>query len=286
MKCTHRPRLALQNLGVLSVFSTRTPFGPETNRAFARPSYVMMKACRILIASLVFGLCLFPLAWAQTPVVVELFTSEGCSSCPPADALLVQLSQKTSPGVDLILLGEHVDYWNHGGWSDRFSSAQFSERQSEYEKHLHVAEVYTPQMVIDGHLQLVGNDAAALNHDLQLESVQAKAAQVSLQWEAGDHLKIAVQAPQTKQLHVFLAVTEDGLTTAIAGGENNGRTLQHAAVVRQLRDVGSVKNGSFEKTVEVAPHSGWNTANLKVAVLVQDSDSGPIVGAASLHYQP
>ncbi len=240
----------------------------------------------MLIACLAVGLCCLSPAWAQNPVVVELFTSEGCSSCPPADALLVQLSQKTSPGVSLILLGEHVDYWNHDGWSDRFSSAQFTQRQIDYEKRLQVREPYTPQMVIDGHLQLVGNNAAALNHDLQLESAQPKTAQVSLQWEAGGHLKIAVQAPETKHAHVLLAVTEDGLSTAIAGGENNGRTLQHAAVVRQLRDVGSVKNGSFDKTVEVAPHSGWNTANLKVAVWVQDADGGPIVGAASSHYQP
>lgn len=249
-------------------------------------SYVMKKAYRLLIVCLAFGLCFLSPAWAQNPVVVELFTSEGCSSCPPADALLVQLSQKTSPEVNLILLGEHVDYWNHDGWSDRFSSAQFTQRQIDYEKHLHVTEPFTPQIVIDGHLQLSGNNAAALSHDLQVESAQAKPAQVSLQWEAGGHLKIAVQAPETKHAHVLLAVTEDGLTTAIAGGENNGRTLQHAAVVRQLRDVGSVKNGSFDKTVEIAPHSGWNTANLKVAVLVQDSDGGPIVGAASLHYQP
>jgi hypothetical protein len=248
----------------------------------------MKSTFRILISFLAFGLCYLSPAWAQNPVVVELFTSEGCSSCPPADALLLQLSQKAPPGLDLILLGEHVDYWNRDGWNDRFSSAQFTQRQIDYEKQLHVAEPYTPQMVIDGHLQLVGNDASALNRDLQLESAQAKAkaAQVSLQWEAGGHLKIAVQAPETKHAHVLLAVTEDGLTTAIAGGENNGRTLQHAAVVRQLRDVGSVKNGTFDKTVEVAPHSGWNTANLKVAVWVQDSDGGPVVGAASSHYQP
>ncbi len=246
----------------------------------------MRRAWRILIESFIFGMSFVSCVWAQAPVVVELFTSEGCSSCPPADALLVQLSQKPSPGVDLILLGEHVDYWNHDGWRDRFSSAQFSQRQSDYEKHFHVAEVYTPQMVIDGHLQLVGNDVAALNRDVQLESAQAKTAQVSLQWETGDHLKIGVQAPSTKHLHVFFAVTEDGLTTVIAGGENSGRTLQHAAVVRQLRDVGSVKNGSFEKIVEVSRNSGWNAAHLKVAVLVQDSDGGPILGAASLHYQP
>jgi hypothetical protein len=246
----------------------------------------MKKVFQALLASVVFGLCFSPRAWAETPVVVELFTSEGCSTCPPADVLLVQLSQKTPPGVDLILLGEHVDYWNHDGWSDRFSSSQFSQRQSDYEEHLHVAGPFTPQMVIDGHLQFVGNDVAALQHNLELASTQSKIAQVSLQWEAGDHLKIAVQAAEKTRAHIFLAVTEDGLTTAISGGENSGRTLQHAAVVRQLQELGSVKNGSFDKTVEVSRHSGWNVANLKVAVLVQDGDGGPIIGAASLHYQP
>ena len=107
-----------------------------------------------------------------------------------------------------------------------------------------------------------------------------------MQWETADHLKVAVQAPETTHARVFLAVTEDGLTTAISGGENRGRTLQHAAVVRELRELGKVKNGAFEKSVEVVPHSGWNAANLKVAVLVQDNDDGPIVGAAALRYQP
>ncbi len=246
----------------------------------------MEKAFQALLASVVFGLCFSPRTWAETPVVVELFTSEGCSSCPPADALLVQLSQKTPPGVDLILLGEHVDYWNHDGWSDRFSSSQFTQRQSDYEEHLHVAGPYTPQMVIDGHLQFVGNDVAALKRNLELASTQPKIAQMSLQWEAGDHLKITVQASEKTHAHIFLAVTEDGLTTAISGGENSGQTLQHATVVRELRELGSVKNGPFDKTVEASRHPGWNAANLKVAVLVQDGDGGPIIGAASLHYQP
>lgn len=246
----------------------------------------MKRACQALIASLVFALCFSPRAWAQTPVVVELFTSEGCSSCPPADALLVQLSQKAPPGMELILLGEHVDYWNHDGWSDRFSSAQLTQRQSDYEEHLHVAAAYTPQMVIDGHLQFVGNDAATLRHNLESAAAEPKIALVSLQWEAAGQLKIAVQAPEKTHAHVFLAVTEDGLTTAISGGENSGRTLRHAAVVRELRDLGSVKNGSFERAVEATRHAGWNAANLKVAVLVQDGDGGPIIGAAILHYQP
>jgi hypothetical protein len=246
----------------------------------------VMKKAQALIASVVLGLCLIPRVWAEDPVVIELFTSEGCSSCPPADALLVQLSQKAPPGVDLILLGEHVDYWNHDGWSDRFSSAEFSRRQSDYEEHLHVNGPYTPQMVVDGHLQLVGNDASALKHNLQVASAQPKIARVSLQWEASDHLKIGVQAPAPTRARVFVAITEDGLTTAIGGGENSGRTLHHAAVVRELRELGSVKNGSFEKIVEIARHSDWNAANLKIAVLVQDADGGPILGAASLHYKP
>jgi hypothetical protein len=246
----------------------------------------MKQVVRIVIVAVVFASGFLPRSWAETPVVVELFTSEGCSSCPPADALLVQLSQKAPPGVDLILLGEHVDYWNHGGWSDRFSSAQFSQRQSNYEQHLRVNGPYTPQMIIDGRLQFVGNDAAALKHNLELAAAAAKPVQVSLQWEAGDHLKIDVQASEPKHAKVWVAVTEDGLTTAIGGGENSGRTLRHAAVVRELRDLGGVKNGSLERTVEVARHSGWNAANLKVAVLVQDSDNGPILGAASLRYQP
>ncbi len=246
----------------------------------------MKKIFMVMVAVVALAALVDVGASAQTPVVVELFTSEGCSSCPPADALLVQLSQKAPPGVDLILLGEHVDYWNHDGWRDRFSSAQFTQRQSDYEDHLHVNGPYTPQMVIDGHLQFVGNNTAALKHNLEVASAEPKAAQVTLQWEAGDHLKIAVQSPVGKQAHVLLAVTEDGLTSSIGGGENSGRTLHHAAVVRELRNLGSAKNGSFEKTVEVTRHPEWNPANLKVAVLVQDSDSGPIVGAAALRYQP
>jgi hypothetical protein len=239
----------------------------------------------LLIASVVFGLSFFAHAWAETPVVVELFTAEGCSSCPPADALLVQLGRQSPAGVDLILLGEHVDYWNHDGWVDRFSSAQLTQRQSNYEERLHVAAAYTPQIVIDGHVQLVGNDVDALKNNLELASKQAKVAQVTLQWEAGDQLKIAVQAPDKTHAHIFLAVTEDGLTSSISGGENNGKTLQHAAVVRDLHDVGSMKGATFEKTVKVPQHSGWNPANLKVAVLVQSSDPGPILGAASTRFQ-
>jgi hypothetical protein len=224
---------------------------------------------------------------AESPVVVELFTSEGCSSCPPADALLVDLGAKSPPnGVKLILLGEHVDYWNYVGWTDRFSSAAFSERQNDYAHGFHLATVYTPQMIIDGHLQTSGNNVAEVYRDISNAAAEPKPAQVMLQWEPQQKLHIAVQAPGTERAKVLLAVTEDGLSTAVGKGENGGRTLHHAAIVRQLRKLGTVANGQFASSVDVAAHRDWNPVNLKVVVLVQQQGSGRILGAASLDFQP
>jgi hypothetical protein len=225
-------------------------------------------------------------SWAETPVVIELFTSEGCSSCPPADALLVDLGRKSPPsGVKLILMGEHVDYWNYIGWTDRFSSASFSDRQSSYAKHLHLATVYTPQMVIDGHQELVGNDATEVYRDISKAAAEPKPAKVSLRWEPAQKLHIAVQAPAGERPKVLLAITEDGLSTAVGRGENGGRTLHHAAVVRQLKELGTATNGQFETSVDVAVRSDWNPAKLKVVVLVQQPGTGKILGAESLDYQ-
>jgi len=247
----------------------------------------MKKSLILLFAFVVpLGICAST-ASAQTPVVVELFTSEGCSSCPPADALLVKLSHQDPPGsAKLILLGEHVDYWNYIGWTDRFSSATFSQRQNSYAKGLHLATVYTPQMVIDGHLQLVGNGEAEVYRDISKAAAEPKPAQVTLRWESRQKLNIAVHTPASASSKVLLAITEDGLSTAVGGGENGGRTLQHAAVVRQLRELGTVSNGKFEASVDVGPHPDWNQSKLKVAVLVQDAGNGRILGAGLLDYPP
>jgi hypothetical protein len=221
---------------------------------------------------------------AQNPVVVELFTSEGCSSCPPADALLVKLSeQQSKDGTQLILMGEHVDYWNYIGWTDRFSSKQFSERQSEYASALH-AQVFTPQMVIDGQDPFVGNNAADVNARIAAAAKKPKPAQVALGWEGNGRLQVTVHAADANKGNVLLAITEDGLSTAVQKGENGGQTLHHAAVVRQLSEVGSLKNGAFDKTLDVSRQNDWNATNLKVAILVQDPSSKKILGAAVIAY--
>jgi len=240
-------------------------------------------ACLALIAILVSSFT--PLALAQTPVVVELFTSEGCSSCPPADAELVKLSQqRTQSGAELILLGEHVDYWNYIGWTDRFSSAQFSERQSDYGKALH-SSVYTPQMVVDGSVEFVGNDVSEAQRSIAAAAKHAKPAQVALRWEGDNRVHVSIQSPAPARVKVLLATTEDGLTTSVQAGENGGRTLHHAAVVRQLREIGQADKGAFEADVDIAPHPDWNAANLKLAVLAQDAATLKILGAATVAYK-
>ena len=248
----------------------------------------MNKLVRVVLM-FAFALVSSGLAAAQSPVVVELFTSEGCSSCPPADAVLADLGrQPQTNGAELILLGEHVDYWNYIGWTDRFSSAQFSQRQSDYARDFHIPSVYTPQMVIDGRVQFVGNNLDDVQRKIAEEAKQAKPAQVTLTWSGNDQLHVAVQSASAGKAKILLAVTEDGLSTAIGGGENGGRTLHHAAVVRQLRDLGGKDFGSgkdkFETTVDVWRNSSWNAAQLKVAVLVQDPATGKILGAGEIAY--
>jgi len=240
----------------------------------------MSKIAVLLVALLALALT----AAAQNPVVVELFTSEGCSSCPPADAILVDLShQSLQNGSLLILMGEHVDYWNYIGWTDRFSAKQFSERQGDYARALH-GSVYTPQMVIDGRVQFVGNDASDVAHKLKAAAADPKPAQVALSWDNNKELKVKVSYADLAHANVLLAVTEDNLTTAVGAGENNGTTLRHAAVVRQLRNLGTVKSSQYDTSINVPPQPGWNTANLKVAVLVQDPQSKKILGAAAIPY--
>jgi hypothetical protein len=217
------------------------------------------------------------------PVLVELFTSEGCSTCPPADKLLAELDQRaTFDGVPVIALGEHVDYWDRLGWKDRFSSAIFTERQEKFRSHFGIDEVYTPEMVVDGRVEFVGNDKSALKKALGREAKKAKPVTLSLKWNDSKKLDVTANDSGTHLADVILAITESALTTSVARGENSGRVLHHAAVVRQFIRLGSLSDSKFHTVALVDKDANWNEKNLKAVIFVQDDADGTILGAQQI----
>lgn len=223
-------------------------------------------------------------AAARVPVVVELFTSEGCSSCPAADAVLRELERtQPVPGVELITLGEHVDYWNRLGWADPFSQAQFTQRQQAYAAGFTEGD-YTPQAVVAGRYELVGSRRPQL---LQAVAAAARAPRATVQLApAGPgsiSLRVSSLPAGTEAATVLLALAETGLATQVGRGENAGRLLRHAAVVRSLRPLGTVRaGGTFAATAPLVLNPSWQAANLRAVVLVQEISSRHLVGAASL----
>lgn len=216
-------------------------------------------------------------------VVVELFTSEGCSSCPPADELLGHLRQDlAAKNVQVIPLGFHVDYWNSLGWKDRFSSADFSRRQEEYVHSLGVDGPYTPQMIVDGTVEFVGSSASQADREITRAASELAVAEVNVSASGPDSLGVHVKAPAADNGNVMLAITEDNLTTHVGSGENNGHTLHHAAVVREFRQLGQLHDGSFDIIVPVKLQTGWKRADLRAVVFVQEGPMGKIQGAASV----
>src|SRR5215472_7705334 len=166
---------------------------------------------------LAFGILCSASAIAQQPVVVELFTSEGCSSCPSADAMLIKLSHQRNTNIaNLILLEEHVEYWNDGGWHDRFSGPTYTQRQYDYVKDLHLKTAYTPQIVIDGHLQASGNNPSQVQQFLLQAAKASKPATVTLNLTSPDKLQVTIDNPSRSKMEILFAVTEDDLTTKVA----------------------------------------------------------------------
>src|SRR5262249_20912382 len=187
----------------------------------------------------------------------------------------------SADGVEVITLGLHVDYWNHQGWTDRFSSAAYSERQLQYVQRLHLPDAYTPQMIVDGVLQFVGNNPQLAAQALREAARRPQSADVQV---VGDDnkLEISVKAPPQTSGEVILALTEDNLTSKITAGENNKRELRHAAVVRELRSLGKLRNGTFTATAPLNLKKDWKRDDMRVVVFVQEPNKGPIDGAASL----
>jgi hypothetical protein len=218
-------------------------------------------------------------------VVVELFTSEGCSSCPPADELLGRLRQDLSAkNIQVIPLGFHVDYWNSLGWKDRFSSAEFTQRQEQYTHALKVDGPYTPEMVVNGEVEFVGNDAGQAQRTIRQQASELETAQIKIAPAGADQLTIQVKGPAESSGNalVMLAITEDNLSTQVGSGENGGRKLHHAAVVRELREIGLLHNGAMETTVPLKLEKDWKHNDLRAVVFVQQGPSGKIEGAASV----
>jgi hypothetical protein len=229
----------------------------------------------------------------RTPVVVELFSSEGCSSCPPADAFLKQLETRQAiPGVEVIALEEHVDYWNHDGWVDPFSSEIWTDRQQDYVYKLKVGTEFTPETIVDGRGQTSGNDVAGT---VALIAKAAQEPQTEVSVAAGNpdgknaqEFAVSVgklaDATPGKTEEIWLAVTEDGLHSSVSAGENAGHELYHAAVLRSLTKIGDANaaaaTNSFSGDPRVKFNSHWERQNLRVVVFVQEKQTKRILGAA------
>lgn len=225
----------------------------------------------------------------RVPVLVELFTSEGCSSCPPADALLARLmAQQPVDGAEVIGLSEHVDYWNRLGWTDPYSSPGATARQREYVEAFDLDSAYTPQMVVAGRWQFTGSRggealAAVAN------AAREPQARMALEWRgdgAAPRLEVRVDAlPETSPgdvADVLLAVSESDLVSSVASGENAGSELRHTGVVRDLRRLGSVKGSSFRGDISVELAPSWHRPHLRAVAFVQERHSRRILGAAAI----
>ena len=225
-------------------------------------------------------------AGARIPVVVELFTSEGCSSCPAADAALRELVVAQSvPGVEVIALGEHVDYWNRLGWKDAFSAPAYTERQRQYAAGFGTGS-YTPQAVVGGRYEFVGSRTGEL---VATVAKAAKLPQAAVSVTASGstaQVRVAGVSPGTPAAEVLLIITESNLVSPIGRGENAGLQLHHAPVVRHLVSLGRVgADGTFTASAALPLNAAWQRPNLRAIALVQETVSRRILGAAVVAMQ-
>jgi hypothetical protein len=226
----------------------------------------------------------------RTPVLVELFTSEGCSSCPPADALLERLDRfQPVSGAELIVLSEHVDYWNDIGWKDPYSAHEYSERQSAYAAQFGLGSIYTPQMVVDGHFEVLGSDERlairAVEIATKVEKAQLRLS--AIRFESNSKISLHVETgplPSSvtgKSANVFLAIADESDESHVIRGENAGRTLKHVAVLRDLVKVGTVAGTDrFSRDVTLNFDIG-NRRDLRIVGFIQEPAAGRVLGAGS-----
>jgi hypothetical protein len=219
----------------------------------------------------------------RTPVLLELFTSEGCSDCPPADRLLESLDKKQPvTGAQLIVLSEHVDYWNHLGWKDPYSLHLFSERQETYAARLHVSDIYTPQLLVDGQAQLVGSDESAARAAIRkaMERTKVPVSISGVSKEGSNvrlHMTVGVLPANSGSVYIALADNDD--LSQVSRGENAGHALAHVAVVRSLTSVGEAGRGRQFSQDLILPLGTAGAKGLRVIGFVQDKVSGAVLGS-------
>ena len=235
------------------------------------------------------------IAGNRSPVLVELFTSEGCSDCPPADALLAYLdTHQPVPGADVIILELHVSYWNDD-WRDPFSSMSYTERQSMYAYGHTGDQMYTPQMIVDGSDRFIGSDSRLAGRAIQ-QAERAPKAPIELQWAGAAsgndrvlHVKVdSLPAGDPDKPQVFLALTESHLHVSVRAGENSGKGLDHDGVVRKLSSIGKIQSHSgdpiFDTQTQVKLEKDWKPENVRAVVFVQDPHSLRVLGAAEIPF--
>jgi hypothetical protein len=224
----------------------------------------------------------------RRPVLLELFTSEGCSSCPPVDVLVKKMdAEQPFPGVQLIVLGEHVDYWNHDGWKDPYSSSLPTDRQTAYVRALKLDEPYTPQVIVDGTAVVRSYDPNQLAQIFEKAAatpkILIKIASLSIDGANSPVLKGRVEASADSAAHnadVYLALALDHAESQVSAGENNGRRLVHVAVMESLKKLGRLESGkSFSQDCQIKLKKGTETENLRVIAFIQEPGPGQVLGA-------
>lgn len=235
---------------------------------------------------------------ARVPVIVELFTSEGCSSCPPADALLAKLEEaQPIGGAQIIAVEEHVDYWDSLGWKDPYSSSEWTMRQQQYSEAFGSGSIYTPQMVVDGRVEFVGSRGRQAEKEV-LEAARTAKTEVIVipdkpTTDGTQQFAIRVGrltgGASGDTAEVWLGVTESKLQSAVTRGENAGENLRHTSVLRSLKKIGKAelhKDEAFAGEQRVRLDSAWKREHTRVIVFVQERTSRKILGAGSSAITP
>ncbi|NQV57150.1 MAG: DUF1223 domain-containing protein [Rhodospirillales bacterium] len=254
---------------------------------FAGMNYACSSFRRLSLAALITGVWLAlsisvspAFAAERSPTVVELYTSQGCSSCPPSDAMLARLSKRG----DILALSFHVDYWDYIGWKDPFARPENTQRQHAYKRMFNRSYVYTPQMVIHGLVEMTGSNLAQVNSGIE-KSLLSPDVSVELVRNASGGLKVSIgRLAQPAQASIYLAFFDRENITKVRRGENRGATITNVNVVREFKKIGEWHGA--EMTVEVAAEDLEPHAGRGCAVFLQSAQTGPILGSAEIDLKP